>query len=237
MSASDIPVEKVGIEPTPTTLARRVRSLSCHPQEPPWQAAASCLVLTLWRYQHAGTFTPEGGASQGREDSNPRRAVLEAAVLAAELRPYLIEKRPSGGFPAGGFRSADYAYPEASPARSVPLGWACEYDSRRSVTCQVFMKSIVRAETKAGNEIKRQGREPAADGAARAANRPSRRDTQPFDGQDERGRLLVHGGKCSGVGRNPVCHHKSSTVMTPPTRKPVTAPKGELAKRLSLVTG
>jgi hypothetical protein len=32
--------------------------------------------------------SPAGGALQGREDSNPRRAVLEAAVLAAELRPY-----------------------------------------------------------------------------------------------------------------------------------------------------
>lgn len=40
---------------------------------------------------------------QGREDSNPRRAVLEAAVLAAELRPYIMKNRPSGS-PADGSR-------------------------------------------------------------------------------------------------------------------------------------
>ena len=28
---------------------------------------------------------------QGRQDSNPRHAVLETAVLPAELRPYLVE--------------------------------------------------------------------------------------------------------------------------------------------------
>jgi hypothetical protein len=42
-----------------------------------------------------------GGDSQGRQDSNLRRAVLEAAVLAAELRPYEMktarQKNPGGG--------------------------------------------------------------------------------------------------------------------------------------------
>ena len=37
-----------------------------------------------------------GGDPQGRQDSNLRRAVLEAAVLAAELRPYEIRNRPPG---------------------------------------------------------------------------------------------------------------------------------------------
>lgn len=56
------------------------------------------VVLTLWRCQMAietasVTCARVGSGrsrrSQGREDSNPRRAVLEAAVLAAELRPYV----------------------------------------------------------------------------------------------------------------------------------------------------
>ena len=41
---------------------------------------------------------------QGRRDSNPRHAVLEAAVLAAELRPYAVigmEKPPGGSLVPG----------------------------------------------------------------------------------------------------------------------------------------
>jgi hypothetical protein len=40
--------------------------------------------------------SPVGGAPQGWQDSNPRHAVLEAAVLAAELHPYETENRPLG---------------------------------------------------------------------------------------------------------------------------------------------
>ena len=51
-----------------------------------------------WRFpllssQGASTFIPEGGAQQGRKDSNLRHAVLEAAVLAAELRPYGVVQK------------------------------------------------------------------------------------------------------------------------------------------------
>lgn len=47
------------------------------------------------------------GTTQGRRDSNPRRAVLEAAVLAAELRPFVKmsgrnRNRPLRAFPGGG---------------------------------------------------------------------------------------------------------------------------------------
>lgn len=61
-------------------------------------------MLTLWTCQLASTFT-KGGALQGREDSNPRRAVLEAAVLAAELRPYVLllpTKNRPGDVPSRG---------------------------------------------------------------------------------------------------------------------------------------
>src|SRR5215469_8991796 len=55
-----------------------------------------CAVIN-WRAR-----SPVDGAPQGWQDSNLRHAVLEAAVLAAELHPYETENRPPGGSPASG---------------------------------------------------------------------------------------------------------------------------------------
>ncbi len=65
----------------------------------PDRAALDCRTrhIPLWSCQVPITFPPKGGDPQGRQDSNLRRAVLEAAVLAAELRPYEIRNRPPGG--------------------------------------------------------------------------------------------------------------------------------------------
>lgn len=53
-----------------------------HPGGPPCSWCSRCGVIN-W---HARS--PAGGAPQGWQDSNPRHAVLETAVLAAELHPY-----------------------------------------------------------------------------------------------------------------------------------------------------
>src|ERR1017187_3272644 len=65
----------------------------------PGCAALACraIRIPLWSYQITITFPRRVVTRpQGRQDSNLRRAVLEAAVLAAELRPCEIENRPPG---------------------------------------------------------------------------------------------------------------------------------------------
>ena len=56
-----------------------------HPGGPPCSWCSRCGVIN-W---HARS--PVGGAPQGWQDSNPRHAVLEAAVLAAELHPMKLK--------------------------------------------------------------------------------------------------------------------------------------------------
>ena len=68
--------------------------------------------------------SPVGGAPQGWQDSNLRQAVLEAAVLAAELHPYETENRPLGVPPASGSWSGPSdrgRYPVAAPRVACPL--------------------------------------------------------------------------------------------------------------------
>lgn len=76
-------VETVGIEPLH----------SCRPHSPAAWSRRDCHGIPLCRCQ-CSSRCARRRCSQGREDSNPRRAVLEAAVLAAELRPYEIRNRP-----------------------------------------------------------------------------------------------------------------------------------------------
>ena len=55
---------------------------------PPVSQPASFFGVPLWICQHAGTFTPQGGAPHGRQESNPQPLVLETSALPVELRPY-----------------------------------------------------------------------------------------------------------------------------------------------------
>src|SRR5215475_9979326 len=68
--------------------------------------------------------SPVGGAPQGWQDSNLRHAVLEAAVLAAELHPYETENRPPGvslrAAPGPGLLIV-------AVTQLPPLGWAAHY--------------------------------------------------------------------------------------------------------------
>jgi hypothetical protein len=81
--------------------------------------------------------SPAGGASQGREDSNPRRAVLEAAVLAAELRPYVYKRRTarrkSPRAVPGDSKFGLYPGTSAMRRASVAHGWL--YQSCDSFAC------------------------------------------------------------------------------------------------------
>src|SRR5215475_8707079 len=83
--------------------------------------------IALWNCQSACTGlarSPVGGAPQGWQDSNLRHAVLEAAVLAAELHPYETENRPPGvslrAAPGPGLLIV-------AVTQLPPLGWAAHY--------------------------------------------------------------------------------------------------------------
>jgi hypothetical protein len=92
----------------------------------------------LWSYQVASTFPPKGGTPQGRQDLNLRRAVLEAAVLAAELRPYEIQNRPPGvlgAVPSRSLAAATWASPLPwSRAASTGTRTACRARWRDSIS-------------------------------------------------------------------------------------------------------
>ena len=76
----------------PVNLAGRIRAHAV-------PSRAACVVhgVPLCRCQvQPGTFTPEGGAPQGRQDLNLQPAVLETAALPIAPHPYAIEKPPAG---------------------------------------------------------------------------------------------------------------------------------------------
>ena len=89
---------------------------------------ATFWCITLWNCQPACTGlarSPVGGAPQGWQDSNPRHAVLEAAVLAAELHPYAkLKNRPLGVTlrAAPGLGLLIVAFTQLPPR-----GWAAHY--------------------------------------------------------------------------------------------------------------
>lgn len=89
------------------------------------QAWRACPMLTLWNSQVVpGTFTPQGGASQGQKDSNPRFTVLEAVAVAAVPCPFGIfscrrtRKTALRELPVGGSWSQG---PLAYPGAILPL--------------------------------------------------------------------------------------------------------------------
>jgi hypothetical protein len=76
----------------PSKLAGRIRAHAV-------PSRAACVVhgVPLWICQvQPGTFTPEGGAPQGWQESNPQPAVLEAAALPLRHIPMQLKNRPRG---------------------------------------------------------------------------------------------------------------------------------------------
>jgi hypothetical protein len=119
--------------------------------------ASRLLVLTLWTCQPAGTFTPQGGA---RRDGRLRTLYLRFWRPALYQMSYIPMKLCSNEKPPAGvcpLRAASgsvlSSYPEASGNRLVP---GCEdgrmacASSRLLGICHVFTRSMVRADTAAG---------------------------------------------------------------------------------------
>ena len=66
----------------PPGLARRAaKGQASQARVRPRERPASFFGVPLWNCQHTGTFTPQGGASHGRQESNLQPPALETSAL------------------------------------------------------------------------------------------------------------------------------------------------------------
>lgn len=140
-------METVGIEPTASTLARRDRSVAVVPIARRHGHAGSCHGIPLCSSQGAGTFTPQGGAPHGSQESNLVSAGFGDRPPSRWLTHMKLKAAPSGS-PGGGVRLGCDAYPGVFPLASSVLwrdGMAkCQPCSGTSYDGQVFTFPMVR---------------------------------------------------------------------------------------------